>query len=92
MLSAANEFQKTLEAVTFNMPDKKIIHNVSVDSSFSSKDIPSLLVSQLYSPVRWVETCNFISTLNLPIIECGPGKVLSGLFKGNKTEQLFFCN
>ena len=38
MMSAANEFQKTLEAVTFSMPDIKIIHNVSVDSSFSSKD------------------------------------------------------
>ena len=89
MLSAANEFQKTLEAVTFSMPDIKIIHNVSVDSSFSSKDIPSLLVSQLYSPVRWVETCNFISSLNLPVIECGPGKVLSGLFKGNKLDNYF---
>ena len=60
-----------------------------MDSSSSSKDIPSLLVSQLYSPVRWVETCNLISTLNLPVIECGPGKVLSGLFKGNKLNNYF---
>ena len=89
MLSAADEFQKTLECVTFKMPDINIIHNVSVNSSTSSKDIPSLLVSQLYSPVRWVETCNFVSKLNLPIIECGPGKVLSGLFKGNKLENYF---
>ena len=89
MLSAADEFQKTLECVTFKMPDINIIHNVSVNSSTSSKDIPSLLVSQLHSPVRWVETCNFVSKLNLPIIECGPGKVLSGLFKGNKLENYF---
>ena len=89
MLSVADEFQKTLEAVKFNIPDTNIIHNVSVNSSTSSRDIPSLLVSQLHSPVRWVETCNFISTLNLPIIECGPGKVLSGLFKGNKLENYF---
>ena len=89
MLSAADEFQKTLECVTFKMPDINIIHNVSVNSSTSSEDIPSLLVSQLYSPVRWVETCNFVSKLNLPIIECGPGKVLSGLFKGNKLENYF---
>ena len=89
MLPAAKEFQKTLEALTFNEPDIKIIHNVSVDSSSSSKDIPSLLVSQLYSPVRWVETCNLISKLNLPVIECGPGKVLSGLFKGNKLNNYF---
>ncbi len=89
MLSAADEFQKTLECVTFKMPEINIIHNVSVNSSTSPKDIPSLLVSQLHSPVRWVETCNFVSKLNLPIIECGPGKVLSGLFKGNKLENYF---
>ena len=89
MLSAADEFQKILESVTFKMPDIHIIHNVSVNSSSSPKDIPSLLVSQLHSPVRWVETCNFISKLNLPTVECGPGKVLSGLFKGNKIENYF---
>jgi [acyl-carrier-protein] S-malonyltransferase len=89
MLDAANEFQQSLNAIQFNMPDTKIIHNVSVDSVSSSQDIPSLLVSQLHSPVRWVETCKFISTLNLPIIECGPGKVLSGLFKANKLENYF---
>ena len=89
MLSASCEFQKTLESVKFNMPDKNIIHNISVNSSTSAKDIPNLLVSQLHSPVRWVETCNFISELNLPIIECGPGKVLSGLFKANGLENYF---
>ena len=71
------------------MPDTKIIHNVSADSATSPQDIQSLLVSQLYSPVRWVETCNFISTLDLPIIECGPGKVLSGLFKANKLDNYY---
>ena len=89
MLSAADEFQKILESVTFKTPEVNIIHNVSVNSSTPSKDIPSLLVSQLHSPVRWVETCNFISKLNLPTVECGPGKVLSGLFKGNKLENYF---
>jgi malonyl CoA-acyl carrier protein transacylase len=55
----------------------------------SPLDIPSLLISQLHSPVRWVETCELISTLNLPIIECGPGKVLSGLFKANKLDGYY---
>ena len=71
------------------MPDIKIIHNVSVDLVSSAQEISPLLVSQLYSPVRWVETCNFISSLDLPIVECGPGKVLSGLFKANKLENYF---
>ena len=89
MEDAADEFKNTLNTVEFNMPDTKIIHNVSVDSVSLPEDIPSLLISQLHSPVRWVETCHFISTLNLPIIECGPGKVLSGLFKANKLENYF---
>ena len=89
MRDAANQFQQNLNDIQFNMPDTQIIHNVSVDSVSSPQDIPPLLVSQLYSPVRWVETCNFISTKNLPIIECGPGKVLSGLFKANKLENYF---
>ena len=89
MQDAANKFQQNLNDIQFNMPDTQIIHNVSVDSVSSPQDIPPLLVSQLYSPVRWVETCNFISTKNLPIIECGPGKVLSGLFKANKLENHF---
>ena len=89
MVEAADEFKNTLNTVEFNMPDTKIIHNVSVDSVSLPEDIPSLLISQLHSPVRWVETCHFISTLNLPIIECGPGKVLSGLFKANKLENYF---
>ena len=89
MQDAAKEFQQSLNDIEFNMPDTKIIHNVSVDSVSLPQDIPPLLVSQLHSPVRWVETCNFISTKNLPIIECGPGKVLSGLFKANKLENYF---
>ena len=89
MVGAADEFKNTLNTVEFNMPDTKIIHNVSVDSVSLPEDIPSLLISQLHSPVRWVETCHFISTLNLPIIECGPGKVLSGLFKANKLDNYF---
>ena len=89
MVEAADEFKNTLNTVEFKMPDTKIIHNVSVDSVSLPEDIPSLLISQLHSPVRWVETCHFISTLNLPIIECGPGKVLSGLFKANKLDNYF---
>jgi [acyl-carrier-protein] S-malonyltransferase len=89
MLEAANAFKESLKAADFSLPDMQIIHNVSAEPSSSLDDIRSLLNSQLYSPVRWVETCNLISTLDLPIIECGPGKVLSGLFKANKLENYF---
>jgi [acyl-carrier-protein] S-malonyltransferase len=40
------------------------------------------LVHQLVSPVKWVKIVENINSLNINIfIECGPGKVLSGLVK-----------
>lgn len=44
--------------------------------------IRDALVRQLYSPVRWVETIQKMSTDGVDrLIECGPGKVLVGLNK-----------
>jgi [acyl-carrier-protein] S-malonyltransferase len=40
------------------------------------------LVRQLDHPVRWVETVKFLMSNGIDaMIECGPGKVLSGLNK-----------
>ena len=92
MIDAAKDFEKILKAVDIKMPDKKIFHNVSVGGADSIEDLHELLVSQLYKPVRWVEICDQAKLLNLPIIECGPGKVLSGLFKNNGLENYFYTS
>ena len=89
MTEAAEKFKKSIKNVDFKMPDIKILHNASADTSTSLDHLQSLLVSQLYSPVRWVEICKYIHSLNMPVIECGPGNVLSGLFKSNKLENYF---
>ena len=47
------------------------------------KELKLNLVNQLTEPVRWVDSMNYIKKFNGIIIECGPGKVLSGLAKGN---------
>ena len=40
------------------------------------------LLAQLYSPVRWVESMVRLSEQGVTdLVECGPGKVLSGLNK-----------
>jgi [acyl-carrier-protein] S-malonyltransferase len=42
--------------------------------------IRSALVQQLFSPVRWAETVRrMIGSGVTHIVECGPGKVLTGL-------------
>ena len=89
MLEAANEFQQTIELIELLMPKIPILHNISASEVNNIKDLKTALIAQLYSPVRWVETCIKISSLNLPVIECGPGKVLSGLFKANKVENYY---
>jgi [acyl-carrier-protein] S-malonyltransferase len=89
MLEAANEFQQTIELIEVLMPKIPILHNISASKVDNIKDLKTALIAQLHSPVRWVETCIKISSLNLPVIECGPGKVLSGLFKANKVENYY---
>ncbi len=44
-------------------------------------DIRATLVRQLASPVRWTQTVRALLALAPTLIECGPGKVLSGLVR-----------
>jgi [acyl-carrier-protein] S-malonyltransferase len=38
------------------------------------------MIEQIYSPVRWVECVNIMAAKGITsTLECGPGKVLSGL-------------
>ena len=82
MRDAAQQYKLTLQKVTLNKPKIPILQNV--DSSFENEPekIRNKLVQQIYKPVRWKDTINAISMLGAQrIIECGPGKVLSGLTK-----------
>ena len=62
------------------MPKVPVLHNQNARVAESVEDIRNLLSLQLHQPVKWVETVQNISKLGLNnTIECGPGKVLSGL-------------
>ena len=82
MRDAANIYKSILQKITLNKPKIPVLQNV--DSSFEneSEKIKTKLVQQIYKPVRWKDTINEISMLGAQtILECGPGKVLSGLTK-----------
>lgn len=82
MKSAAEKFRADLASVHIQSPSIPVINNVDVQSVFKPDEIRDSLVRQLYSPVRWSETVKKIGTLDVvACIECGPGKVLSGLHK-----------
>lgn len=82
MQPAAEQLANKLNEIDIRMPTTPVIHNASVTSAVDVDAIKSLLAQQLYSPVRWVETIQWLAAQNVDhIVECGPGKVLAGLTK-----------
>lgn len=82
MTSAAEKLALELEKITFNEPSVPVVNNVDVAIETSPDNIKSALIQQLYSPVRWTETVQFLTQQQVShYYEVGPGKVLSGLVK-----------
>ncbi|WP_133129798.1 ACP S-malonyltransferase [Legionella yabuuchiae] len=79
---AADVFAESLENAPFKTPEVPVISNVNLTVYESPEQIRTLLKAQLYKPVRWVETIQLMKAKGVELlIECGPGKVLSGLVK-----------
>jgi [acyl-carrier-protein] S-malonyltransferase len=82
MKPAAERLEEAMSPLQFKMPAVPVVHNVSVSEAADVDEIRRLLVQQLYSPVRWVETVREIVSRGVEtVIEAGPGKVLAGLIK-----------
>ena len=79
---AADIFSDALQSASFKVPNIPVISNVDLSLYQSVEQIRLLLKQQLCRPVRWVETIQMIKSKGIELlIECGPGKVLSGLTK-----------
>jgi len=82
MKPAAEQLAEVLSEISFKTPSIPVINNVDVVTAESETDIREALKRQLFSPVRWVETIEKMSTDGADQFnECGPGKVLVGLNK-----------
>lgn len=82
MQSAAESMQRQLEGITLQSPKIAILHNADVKSHSDALSIKKILVQQLVSPVRWVDTIHAFAAAGIThVIECGPGKILIGLNK-----------
>lgn len=90
MRPAAERLAKLLAETTLRAPSAAVINNVDVKDYTNEASIRDGLTRQLYMPVRWVETIQNIAGRGIgTIIECGPGKVLTGLNKRiNKNLEL----
>jgi [acyl-carrier-protein] S-malonyltransferase len=71
-----------LGRVQFRQPAAPIIANATAEPNTDPARIVQLLLTQVTSPVRWVETVQKMALNGVDtIVELGPGKVLSGLVR-----------
>lgn len=79
---AADVLSKALADVTVNTPDVPVINNVDVVVNQDPAAIRDALVRQAWHAVRWVEIIQAMKAQGIThVVECGPGKVLSGMVK-----------
>ena len=88
MKAASESLLAELNSIHFNELSIPIIHNYDVSIESSSINLVDKLTSQLTYPVKWIDTMNLIKEFNGIVIECGPGKVLSGLAKANGLDNI----
>ncbi|WP_241571786.1 ACP S-malonyltransferase [Rosenbergiella nectarea] len=82
MKPAADKLAIALREITFSVPKISVVNNVDVKCETDGEAIREALVRQLYSPVRWTESVQYIATQGVTqLVEVGPGKVLTGLTK-----------
>ncbi len=82
MKPAAEKLRAALELLTMNNASIPVVANVDAKIVGDSAQIKELLVEQLYSPVLWEDSVRTLIGEGVThFIECGPGKVLSGLIK-----------
>lgn len=80
MQLAADNLSGDIASIEFRAPKIPVIHNVTVDSETDPEKIKRLMIEQVTAPVPWVKTIQKLSSLDIDtMLECGPGRVLSGL-------------
>ncbi|MBK4716371.1 MULTISPECIES: ACP S-malonyltransferase [Tenebrionibacter/Tenebrionicola group] len=82
MKPAAEKLSVEMEKVTFNAPQIPVVNNVDVKCETDATAIRDALARQLYSPVQWTRSVEFMASQGIEqLYEVGPGKVLTGLTK-----------
>jgi [acyl-carrier-protein] S-malonyltransferase len=80
MKPAGERLAEAVANITITSPQIPVVHNVNAAPEVAIEKIRTLLVEQIYSPVQWTRCMQtIIDSGATQIIECGPGKVLSGL-------------
>lgn len=82
MKPAAVQLQSDLAALAFHPTVIPVVNNVDVAVETAQDAIKDALIRQLFSPVRWTETIEWLAAQGVTdVLELGAGKVLAGLIK-----------
>ena len=82
MRPAAEKLKEALQGVNLQSPKIELLNNVDVMVESDALRIKDALYRQAFGAVRWVESVQAMCASGVQVIvECGPGKVLSGMVK-----------
>ncbi|MCZ6641217.1 MAG: ACP S-malonyltransferase [Gammaproteobacteria bacterium] len=82
MKPAEKDFAAVLGEVKIRMPSIPVVHNVDGKVAVDEEDVRNKLIAQLAQPVQWIKCVTTMMNEGVDsVVECGPGKVLAGLFK-----------
>ncbi|MFC0133102.1 [acyl-carrier-protein] S-malonyltransferase [Massilia eurypsychrophila] len=79
---ASDRLNAYMAGIEFATPSIALVNNVDVAIQNNPQAIKDALVRQAASPVRWVETMEYMAAQDIAsVIECAPSKVLIGMAK-----------
>lgn len=82
MRPAAEQMAEAMAKVDLQMPAIPVLQNVSAEVAGDLDSLKDNLLQQLYSPVLWTDSVRKMASSGVEtLVECGPGKVLTGLNK-----------
>jgi len=88
---ASQWLKEEMEKVTFNNATRPVVSNLDAIPETDGNLIREKLVKQIISPVRWVESIEYMQAQGIKrYIEFGPQKVLSGMIKNIDKEAEVF--
>jgi [acyl-carrier-protein] S-malonyltransferase len=93
MSNMSGEFEEFVASISLNVPNVPTIANATARPLQTTEDVRREMVNQLTSPVRWIETVEYMVDQGVTeFIEVGPKDVLTGLLgRINKEVQGSTC-
>lgn len=82
MKPAADRLKQAMDDVALKPSRYPVVQNVDARAHDDVDTLKARLLEQLYSPVQWASSVGYMADQGITtLVECGPGKVLTGLNK-----------